>query len=425
MGKYSIFLVLGLMISVLFIRMQTQGAVRQGMSTYIDKYSEIVRRNVANSGANAALNKLMLDIDENDPVNNESWANGTYSFKFERQAEDVNLGPTMIRVTSVGEYMGSKDTVVVLLTRPSFSRFAYFTNTEGNIWFAGGDTLWGPTHTNDYFHISGTYGNQAVFMGKVSSHRVYSAYSPYQKYYTSTNPEFHDGSEWLVPELKMPSSIPSDVVNAAVTGGLYFNTKYVWMDFQSDSTVRICAKNYSTTPTSAEYTTYNMSGTNGVIYCRYSSDPSSTVVNVEGTVSGKVTVASENDIRITDDLLLNDNPATNPLSEDMIGLVATKDVSVANNSYLADRTIQATIMTMNPTTSTYARNFFVENYDTQTYGYLRLYGGLIQYARGAVGLLGSPHKGYLKNYHWDPRLKDMKPPYFPMLLALRKIAWYD
>ncbi len=425
MGKYSIILVLGLMISVMFVRMQTQGAVRQGMSTYIDNYSEIVLRNIANSGANAALNELMLDIEKTDGVSNESWANGTYSYKYERQTEDPNLGPTMVRVTAIGQYMGAYDTVAVLLTRPSFSRFAYFTNTEGNIWFAGGDTLFGPTHTNDYFRISGYTGNQAVFMGKVTSHRVYSAYSPYQKYYSSTNPVFNGGSEWKVPELQMPSSIPSDVANAGVTGGLYFNAKYVWIDFQSDSTALICAKNVSTPPTAAEYTSYNLSGTNGVIYTRYSSDPINTIVNVEGTVSGQVTVASEGKIRVIDDLLCNDNPASNPLSKDMIGLVATKDVAVADNHYLADRTIQATIMCMNPTTYTYERNFYVENYSAQTYGYLRLYGGLIQYARGAVGLLGSPHKGYLKNYHWDPRLKDMKPPHFPMLLALRKIAWYD
>jgi len=425
MGKYSIIIVLGLLISVMFLRLQTQGSVRQGMEAYVDKYNQISLRNIANSGANAALNALMLDVEAKNPVNNKRWCNGSFSYSFERRTEDPYLGPTMIRVTSIGEYLGLKDTTVVLLTRPSFSRFAYFTNTEGNIWFAGGDTLHGPVHTNDYFRISGTTGNQAVFLGKVSSHNVYSSSQPYRKYYTTTSPEFHDGTEWLVPELKMPNSIPMDLVNAAYTGGTAFSDKYVWIKFQNDTTALIARKSVSTPPTAGEYSTYNLAGTNGVIYTNYSSSPTSTVVHVEGTVSGQVTVASEGKIKVIDDLLCNDNPVSNSHSMDMIGLCATRDVVVADNQYLQNRTIQATVMTMNPTTYTYSRNFYVEDYWAQTYGYLNLYGGLIQYSRGAVGQLGTPHKGYLKSYKWDPRLKDMKPPFFPMLLALRKIAWYE
>lgn len=425
MGKYSIIIVLGLFISVLFIRLQTQGSIRQGMDNYVDKYNQYVLRNIANSGANAALNALMLNVESTTGVTNRPWSNGKFSYFFERRTEDARLGPTMIRVTSIAEYLGRKDTISVLLTRPSFSRFAYFTNTEGSIWFAGGDTLTGPTHTNDYFHMSGTPGNQAVFKGKVTSHKVYSSTQPYEKYYSSSSPEFHSGTEWLVPELKMPNSIPMDVVNAATADGITFSNRYTWIKFQNDSTALVCSKSTYTTPTAAEYSTYNLSGRNGVIYAKYSASPTSTVVHVEGTVSGKVTVASEGVIKITGNLVCNDNPAANPNSTDIVGLVATRDVVVANNTYLTDRTIQATMMTMNPTTYTYSRNFYVENYSTNTYGYLHVYGGIIQYARGAVGQLGTPHKGYLKNYKWDPRLKDTKPPSFPMLLALRKIAWYD
>jgi len=425
MGKYSIIIVLGLLISVMFIRMQTQGSVRAGMSNYVDKYNQIILRNLANSGANAALNALMIDVEASDPVYHKRWGNGTFSYSFERRTEDPYLGPTMIRVTAIGEYLGLKDTSIVLLTRPSFSRFAYFTNNEGDIWFAGGDTLNGPVHTNDYFRISGTTGNQAVFLGKVSSHLMYTSTQPYRKYYSSTNPEFHAGSEWLVPELKMPNSIPMDLVNAAYSGGTTFSNRYVWIKFQNDTTALIANKSDSSPPSAGEYSTYNLAGTNGLIYAKYASSPTSTVVHVEGTVSGQVTVASEGIIKVIDNLTCNDNPVTNSHSLDMIGLCATKNVVVADNQYLQDRTIQATIMTMNPTTSTYSRNFYVEDYWAQTYGYLHLFGGLIQYARGAVGLLGSPHKGYLKNYKWDPRLKEMKPPHFPMLLALRKIAWYE
>ncbi len=423
MGKVVTLILFGIIISTVSLRLQAQRTVTECVSSVAGKHSEETVRNLANAAANVALNALTVDVQETESVNNASLYNGTYSYFFEREAQDNTLGPTQVRVTAIGNYNSLTDTVVVLLTRPSFSRYAYFTNNENGIYFQTGDTVRGPAHTNGYFYMSGN----PVFLGKVTSHLIYSAGSPYyiNPSVPSTSPVFSGGTEWQVPTLTMPTEIPQDLIDASQAGGIYINNVYAWVEFQSDGTVKIAAKSTSSPPAPGDYTTYNLSSINGVIYVRYTTYTRPTVFT-KGTVNGRVTLASSGTIKVTDNLVCQDNPVTNPASDDMIGITAAKNIIVTNNLADQDRTIQASIMTMNATAST-TTNFYVENYSAARYGRLHLYGGLIQQARGAVGLTGTEvtRKGYLKDYRWDSRLQDMAPPYFPMLFVLRKIAWWD
>jgi len=422
MGRYSSMMVIMLFMGVLFMRLQTQNTIVEGWNQKMVQYNRLRVHNIANGGVTNALNALTLDVNASAPASNVSLTGGTYSYSFTRKDQDATLGVTDIRVTAIGHYRDLNDTVVVLLTRPSFSRYAYFTNDEGSIWFQTGDTLTGPVHTNGYFNMQG----YPVFYGKVTSHEIYSSSSPYRKYSSGvTSPVFDGGSEWGVPTLEMPTAIPADLKAAAQSDGLYIGTyTYVWMKFQSDGTVKVAKSNYSSTPSSGSYVTYALSSLNGVFLVEKSG--TTPTVHVEGTVNGQVTVASSGHIKVTGNLLLADNPLTNPASDDMAGLCAAKNIIVTNNSLDDDRTIQATCMTMNTTVSS-TTNFYVENYSTTRYGTLSLLGGLIQRGRGAVGTVGTAttRKGYIKDYVWDSRLQDIAPPYFPMLFVLRKISWYD
>jgi hypothetical protein len=420
MGRYSMLIIFSLFISVYYLRIHTRSMVQSGVTNYATAYKQKCARNIANSGANIALNALTVNVEETESKQNIGVENGSFSYFIERQAQDTLLGPTQVRVTSIGRYVNEVDTVIVLLTRPSFSRYAYFTNQEGNIWFQTGDTLRGPVHTNTYFQMQGF----PVFYGKVTSHSVYSASNPYRPYTSgTTSPSFLGGSEWKVPYLPMPSSIPDDLVEAAQSGGIYIAKRYAWLKFRADGCVEIAAKNVNTTPTTAEYVVYNLANTNGVIYITYTSTP---IAQVKGTVNGQVTVGCSGTIKVTGDLLCADDPRTNINSNDMIGLTAVKDINITANVADADRTVQASCMTLNTTVSS-TTNFWVEEYNSKRFGVLHLDGALVQQARGAVGQIGSygTRTGYLKDYRWDPRLKWMTPPHFPMLFVLRKIAWWD
>lgn len=137
---------------------------------------------------------------------------------------------------------------------------------------------------------------------------------------------------------------------------------------------------------------------------------------VEGTLAGRVTIAAQNDIIVTNDLLLANTPkgqaATGP---DMLGLVAGNSVVVYHpvNSYgndlvpITDRWIYGSIQTLQ-------HSFWVQNYNKGGGGgkvVLHVRGSIAQRWRGIVGTSGGT--GYLKDYGYDTRLKYTSPPYFP------------
>jgi hypothetical protein len=135
---------------------------------------------------------------------------------------------------------------------------------------------------------------------------------------------------------------------------------------------------------------------------------------VQGTLSGQVTVAADNYVWITGDLTYHDQ------SSDILGLVGQNAVWVWNpdgttkvgsgnassvTNLLTDsgRTINAAIMSVSHT-------FQVQNYNVgSSRGNLTVLGAIAQEFRGTVGQ--SP-AGYLKNYTYDTRLRNIAPPKF-------------
>ena len=153
---------------------------------------------------------------------------------------------------------------------------------------------------------------------------------------------------------------------------------------------------------------------------------------VEGTLSGRLTIASEQDIVITWNLLYDD-PTT-----DMLGLVANEFVQVYHpvqtgcggnrscerltalpnhDAYFSDVQINAAILAIN-------HSFMVQNW---AYGLplgdLYVNGAIAQIYRGPVGRFsgGSPYNGYEKDYNYDERMQYSNPPHFinPVLASWR------
>ena len=76
----------------------------------------------------------------------------------------------------------------------SFSKYAYFTNIEGVIYFANGDQIYGPVHSNDVIHIA---SSGATFFGPVTTASSISGVS----YGT-----FKQGYRTSVPVVPLPST---------------------------------------------------------------------------------------------------------------------------------------------------------------------------------------------------------------------------
>ncbi|MEZ0449647.1 hypothetical protein [Cellulomonas sp. ICMP 17802] len=196
--------------------------------------------------------------------------------------------------------------------------------------------------------------------------------------------------------------------------------------------------------TGTSYYTYDATMKETTKYCQEGN------VYVEGTVKGRVTVAAEQSIVATGDIML----AGGLNGSDMLGLVATNTVEVFH-PYMARVNATGsgcpTASTCkwddtNPTESgtgagavtgwpanypaptgstdfvgieimgsiqTLQHSFYVQRYDKGTgEGQLRVDGSIAQRWRGIVGT-GNGDTGYLKKYVYDTRLKYAAPPYFP------------
>lgn len=146
---------------------------------------------------------------------------------------------------------------------------------------------------------------------------------------------------------------------------------------------------------------------------------------VEGTVKGRVTVAAQNNIILTGNLLIDGVAAGSaPAGSSLVGLVAANSVVVAhpvqctkmvsgncqtyaNLQTSTTRYIYASIQTLQ-------HSFWVQEYNLGAQlGTLNVYGSIAQKWRGIVGTGGGSGTGYLKNYSYDSRLRFQSPPYFP------------
>lgn len=170
---------------------------------------------------------------------------------------------------------------------------------------------------------------------------------------------------------------------------------------------------------------------------------------VEGVLKGRLTVAAEQSVIATGDLVL----AGGRFGDDMLGLVATNSVEVLhpvmatvtatkkNNSWswsspentgeagsgayqgegtwpkrytdpTTNKVVPASGIQITGSIQTLQHSFFVQKYDTgPKKGTLQVTGSIAQRWRGAVGT--SSNTGYDKLYTYDLRLKFSAPPYFP------------
>lgn len=154
-------------------------------------------------------------------------------------------------------------------------------------------------------------------------------------------------------------------------------------------------------------------------------------VGVSGTLNGRITLYSNGSLILLDDLRYANDPVKG-VCRDILGLIADKDIVIADNSlntpeliasstYNAlddtqDFTIHAVMMALG--TSFRVQNYnsgptAVNNCNTTTNGRgcIFLSGGIIQQARGAVGQ--SNGTGFLKRYSYDHCAVVNPPPYFP------------
>lgn len=358
----------------------------------IAQYVNTVRTNVAESITNVAISKIHQDINWVAGINSIDFSDAHGSVVVTDVTADSSSEARKIELKVITDFGNVSDTTVTTYIQPAYSYYSFFLN---NIWpntlsYNTGDTLTGPIHANPRIRIKG----DPVFLSKLSSQDA-----NFHAVLGGDDPRFYGGVEFGTPAIPLPDLAPLTAVGMA--SGHRF-TDELWLRFKADGTY-----DYST---DAWVTTlFESIGTyNGIIL----TEPGTAKdIHVEGTLNGRITVLSDRDILVEDNIVYLSDPIANPASNDYLGLVARHRVTIVENvPNSTDVTIHAAIIAHHDEIN-------IPNFATGgPWGTLQIVGSLVENDFQPYGT-GPGTTGYVISHIHDPRLIDKTPPFFPRLTS--------
>lgn len=153
----------------------------------------------------------------------------------------------------------------------------------------------------------------------------------------------------------------------------------------------------------------------GMIYVATSGANTGRVQIAGSNFNGRLTVAADWDIEITNHITLAVHPTNN--SDDAIGLLSRHDIYIMTNCPGNLNVFAHMIADGSATAATDDGKFQVVGWDSRTRAIcqtMTVYGGIVQNYRGYTSN-SSGTTGYAKNYIYDSRFADNPPPFYPTL----------
>lgn len=402
MGRSSVFMVIGFNMIFMAIGFNISRISTTAYENYVEYFDRTTAHKIASSAANMACSEVSFVPNWRTGYPSTAYLGGTYTVS----VSDLDSG--RIQIAADATYRGMDARVRLVLGISSFSKFAYFSNIEGGIYWITGDTVWGPFHTQQKLTVAGS----PVFYGKVT------AKNGLTKNPSSSKPKFYGGFQKGV-SIDLPANL-NPLVAAAQSGGAYFNNQHLWLEFHANGKVTYRVGSATATPTTVDLSTF---APNGVILANNGN------MHIKGKVSGKLTIsatgssgAAKGNVFVDSSVTYVNNPMTGP-SSDMLGIVADNDVIITDNANNAGN------VNLHATVFSRSGGLTAENHNSRPAGgTLTVLGGIQQYQRGPVGTFsgsGTIASGFLKNYRYDERMYVDTPPFFPTTGSYEVLSWYE
>jgi hypothetical protein len=384
----------------------------------------------------------------------------SYAYSINSVATLLNTGTQKIINLNYGNFN-------VIVQRDNFAKYSLFTNHHsmsdvGTVWFTANTNFNGPLHSNDRFSFANNPSGH--FTGEVTQHeataRFYNNGSAVlldaDRNGSRDVPVFDSGFKRNQPVISIPATTSQQYMKDKALGGSNPTVNGIYLPnngtsvtggifIRGDSTVSMAVVGqnpvYTITQGSTTSTiTVNYSNNTTVIGTQvYSGIPdgqgqtgggaliysTGTISNFSGTVQkdSTVTVASENDLVITNNIRYEKDPtiAGNQNYDNLLGIISWNGDVRIGTSAPRDVTIHGVVMAPNGV-------FTVDNYDSgSSRGVATLLGGAITDYYGAFGRFdsrtGAPVSGYGRNFIYDKRmLAGLSPLYSPLMPNFTTIA---
>ena len=283
----------------------------------------------------------------------------------------------------------------------------------------------GVMHSNNSFYIAGC----PTFKGPVLN------YMPTLVYYNGgppiDSPIFEQTVTLGVPKLIMPNF--TNMLNNIQTAATNADPAQNW-NLTGDTTITLLNNGTMSVINFAKYG--NTSAHAAPLPAAHAIYVRNGTTSVSGVLSGQLTIACEQDIKITNDITYNVSPVTysgtppvaaiNPSCTDMLGLVSSQSMVMAKPT-AGDVTVDAYLVALGDS------SFVTQGGDVGVKGKLNIVGGLTANHETALGSFSGTtiYSGYHENYTYDTRLPlTMNPPYFPAAVDVvgtqyRKVNWTE
>ncbi len=358
-------------------------------------------------------------------------ASGTYTVSILPDSTTLDSARRIYTVASTGIVDGHERWLEVDVAMGPISLFLYLTNTEhmpglGNpLWFCTWDVIDGPMFTNDQISIHGdpqfldvvasAYGgpednnqnhNASFLYHNGDDHNniesTLGSNSPHD------NPLFAEGFQLGVSEIEYPVHPDlNGLKSMAQSGGVFVSGTYEVELSRINEETGLPMYGYVSYRKNDNWTDVEISSlTEPVLYVNGA-------LSVSGVLDGFISIVSSGSMYITDDVIYRDSgpDGPSPDCDDLLGLIAGTDINISNSvPNQSDVVVHAAMVSVN-------NCFRIENWASgDPRGYLRFYGSMAQDFRGPVGtgywdgeefILET---GYMKDYHYDPRLFEIAPP---------------
>ncbi|MCD4828905.1 MAG: hypothetical protein K8R90_05690 [Candidatus Cloacimonetes bacterium] len=458
MGRYAIFVVFGLFLTMNYFVISSHKSERIAIKSTVEHLNRRIAQNVATGYANITLNRLRVDqvgitgfAPEEYYINDELERpdGAVIVLQVDNYESDPALEIGEYRITSTVDYEDVNVQTVVFDRQLPFSYWALFVNSFPRYYYGNGEGADGPVHINGKMRVGQNPGPQ--WLGNVTTTQGVAYYAGanagnYTGFHGDNNNFSHRGitlpthlgltaaaiasSHKIDPLFAgSSSSFVSVVLNRAADG-----TQYIELADVLPTDPRLLRAAWATDAEwnafLAQHTASVKLGdiTSGILYS------SAFDLRVRGELDGQLTISTENKIYIDDDIYYHDDPRVVDDSDDLLGLMAEDGMIIStsadphtgikyNNDYGDASALYqgCTVMGNMYTPSTIT----IENLRDGCRGDWITVGGRVQEVISATWSGGSHWTGFKEVINYDDRLRKMTPPGIPYTMERRISRWQE
>jgi hypothetical protein len=396
-----LFITVGLVLTVLDLASDSRKLSTE--QVYVDQAMYVAEGGIERAARFMESNLNVMVSSSTGATNGSgSIGSGSYSYYIYRTNSSTYC------IVSTGTVSGVSRIVRLLdVYQPTYAQFALWDHLNEGLYFGSGETYHGHVHADDELYFTGSPAFYApltsdfgTYSGSIAGLTMVDGLTLNSYQGTMADINFNSGSSSL------KSIATSSGVEVSGNTTLTFN----------GGTVSI------TNPTGGWTNhSYSIPTSGGIIYVANNGSTTGskagTIYLEGGTVTGPLTVVSENTMYIEDNITYTHNPVNTPTTTDALGLISQDNIWVDTGAPNA-LTIDAAMIAAGTSGDGSAGSFGALNYNTRSAGTLTIYGGIVQNERGAVCTFnsqGTVSTGYAKNYSYDPRFLTKPPPSYPVV----------